>query len=95
MLPFFQTSVKDVKDVKDDSNRYFKPFAIDLPHSYIMQMEILSHPYALFVSILFIIRSISLFFISKLLIFSWVLQEKLGSKITRIYHRRTFKGKSY
>ena len=30
--------------VKDDSNRYFKGFAIDLPHSCIMRIETLSHP---------------------------------------------------
>ena len=78
MLPFFQSSGK-IPTVKDDSNRYFKGFRIDLPHSSIIRMETLSHPCALFEFKFLIIRSISSSFILKSLICFCVLHEKLGN----------------
>ena len=77
MLPFFQSSGK-IPVVRDDSNRYFKGFTIDLPHSCINQMETLSHPCALLEFKFLILRSISSYFISKSLIRFSVLQEKIS-----------------
>ena len=70
--PFFQSSGK-IPAVKDDSDRYFEGFAIDLLHSCIMRIETLSHPCALLGFKFLIIRSIPSSFISISLICSCVL----------------------
>ena len=66
MLPFFLSS-KKIPAVRNDSDRYFKGFTIDLPHSCIIWIET-SYPCALLGFKFLIIRSILSSFISRSLI---------------------------
>ena len=65
--------------VKDDSNRYFKGFTIDVPHSGIIRIETLSRLYPFFEFKFLIIRRILSSFVSTLLIRFSVLWEKLAN----------------